>query len=85
VDNTSRDALYVTRRWGSSFSYHLPVENGDYTLRLRFAEPAWDAAGKRVFDSIIGSGIIEWIAGCDDAAALERVREMIREMIEKRT
>ena len=40
---------------------------------------------KRVFDSIIGSGIIEWIAGCDDAAALERAREMIREMIEKRT
>jgi hypothetical protein len=38
---------------------------------------------KRVFDSIIGSGIIEWIAGCDDAAALERVRQMIREMIEK--
>jgi len=40
---------------------------------------------KRVFDSIIGSGIIEWIASCDDAAALERAREMIREMIEKRT
>jgi len=38
---------------------------------------------KRVFDSIIGSGIIEWIAGYDDAAALERVRQMIREMIEK--
>jgi precorrin-2 dehydrogenase len=38
---------------------------------------------KRVFDSIIRSGIIEWIAGYDDAAALERVRKMIREMIEK--
>jgi precorrin-2 dehydrogenase/sirohydrochlorin ferrochelatase len=38
---------------------------------------------KRVFDSIVGSGIIEWIAGYDDAAALERVRQMIREMIEK--
>jgi siroheme synthase-like protein len=38
---------------------------------------------KRVFDSIIGSGILEWIAGYDDAAALERVRQMIREMIEK--
>jgi precorrin-2 dehydrogenase/sirohydrochlorin ferrochelatase len=38
---------------------------------------------KRVFDSIIGSGIVEWIAGYDDAAALERVRQMIREMIEK--
>ncbi|HET9129690.1 MAG TPA: bifunctional precorrin-2 dehydrogenase/sirohydrochlorin ferrochelatase, partial [Terriglobia bacterium] len=40
---------------------------------------------KRVFDSIIRSGIIEWIAGYDDAAALERVRRMIREMIEKRS
>ena len=38
---------------------------------------------KRVFDSIIGSGIIDWIATYDDAAALERVRQMIREMIEK--
>ena len=38
---------------------------------------------KRVFDSIIGSGIVEWIAGYDDAAALERVRQMIHEMIEK--
>jgi hypothetical protein len=38
---------------------------------------------KRVFDSIIGSGIVEWIAGHDDAAALERVRQMIQEMIEK--
>ena len=38
---------------------------------------------KRVFDSIIGSGIVEWIALYDDAAALDRVRQMIREMIEK--
>jgi len=38
---------------------------------------------KRVFDSIIGSGIVEWIARCDDAAALERVRQMIQEMTEK--
>jgi hypothetical protein len=50
VANTGRDALYVTRRWGKSVSYHLPVENGDYTLRLRFVEPAWNSAGKRVFD-----------------------------------
>jgi precorrin-2 dehydrogenase/sirohydrochlorin ferrochelatase len=40
---------------------------------------------KRVFDSIIGSGIVEWIAGYDDAAALVRVRQMIQEMIEKPT
>jgi N-acetylneuraminic acid mutarotase len=50
VANTGRDALYITRRWGKSFSYHLPVENGDYTLRLRFVEPAWNSTGMRVFD-----------------------------------
>jgi len=33
---------------------------------------------KRVFDSIIASGIIEWIGECDDTAALERIRQMIR-------
>jgi len=38
---------------------------------------------KRVFDSIIGSGIVEWISGYDDEQALQRVRHMIREMIEK--
>ena len=35
---------------------------------------------KRVFERIIESGIMEWIAECDDAAALQRVRRMIDEM-----
>ena len=38
---------------------------------------------KRVFDSIINSGIVEWIGGYDDAAALERVRNMIKEMVDR--
>ena len=32
---------------------------------------------KRVFESIVNSGIMEWIGGCDDAAALQRVRQII--------
>jgi precorrin-2 dehydrogenase/sirohydrochlorin ferrochelatase len=38
---------------------------------------------KRVFDSIINSGIVEWIGGYDDSAALERVRNMIKEMVDR--
>jgi N-acetylneuraminic acid mutarotase len=50
VANTSRDAMYVTRRWGNDFGYRLPVDNGQYQLKLLFVEPAWDSAGKRKFD-----------------------------------
>jgi N-acetylneuraminic acid mutarotase len=50
VANTSRDAMYASRRSGADFGYHLPVENGDYQLKLLFAEPAFEAAGKRKFD-----------------------------------
>jgi len=38
---------------------------------------------KRVFDSIIDSGIVEWIGGYDDDAALERVRNMIKAIASK--
>ena len=38
---------------------------------------------KRVFDSIINSGIVEWIGGYDDEAALERVRNMIKGIVDK--
>jgi siroheme synthase-like protein len=38
------------------------------------------AERQRVFERIIASGIVEWIGGCDDATALQRVRQMIDEM-----
>ena len=50
VANTSRDPVYASRRSGASFGYHLPVENGQYQLKLLFAEPAFESAGKRKFD-----------------------------------
>ena len=58
VANTSRDPLYVTRRWGKDFGYHLPVENGDYQLKLLFVEPAWDSAGKRKFDAYLEDKLV---------------------------
>ena len=36
-------------------------------------------ARKKVFAKILDSGIVDWIGECDDATALERVREMMDE------
>ncbi len=42
VTSTSHDELYLTERYADrnlgTFSYHVPVENGDYVVYLHFAE-----------------------------------------------
>ncbi|MBD2210372.1 PQQ-dependent sugar dehydrogenase [Nostoc linckia FACHB-104] len=50
IANTGEDPVYQDLRWLKKFSYAIPVENGDYTVKLKFAETYWTAAGKRVFD-----------------------------------
>ena len=40
---------YRTQRYGK-FSYRVPVANGDYNVKLRFAEASMKAAGQRVFN-----------------------------------
>jgi hypothetical protein len=52
IGNTNASALYQTERYGT-FSYAIPVTNGDYTLTLQFAEVYWDASGERVFDVLV--------------------------------
>jgi hypothetical protein len=47
VANTTDDPLYITRRAGD-FSYSRAVPNGDYTLKLLFAD--YLAAGQRKFN-----------------------------------
>ena len=37
--------LFQTERWGSPFSYDLPVPTGTYTVNLYLAEIYWGAAG----------------------------------------
>jgi len=46
---TEDDTLYQTERWGEQFSYIKNLENGRYTITLKFAEVYWSAPGKRVF------------------------------------
>ena len=54
ITGTSDPALYQTQRTeaasGSSFTYTIPVANGDYFLRLLFAETTYSASGARVFN-----------------------------------
>ena len=66
VGGTSDDELYLTYRFGSNFSYNIPVStSGPVTVNLHFVEPWFGVGGpggtgKRVFDVNIenGQGII---------------------------
>jgi siroheme synthase-like protein len=46
-------------------------------VHTRFADPD---RRKEVFESIVASGILDWIGGCDDVTALARVRSMIEKL-----
>jgi precorrin-2 dehydrogenase/sirohydrochlorin ferrochelatase len=46
-------------------------------VHARFPDPD---RRKHVFESIVASGILEWIKECDDAAALERVRAIVEKI-----
>lgn len=45
IAGTLDDLLYQTERYGSDFTYSFPVVNGEYTVRLHFAELWWGAGG----------------------------------------
>lgn len=49
IADTEDDLLYQTVRYDVT-AYHLPVSNGSYTVTLKFCEPNYQEAGKRVFD-----------------------------------
>jgi Malectin domain len=50
IANTSDPAIFQSERYGSSFSYDIPVPNGDYTLKLNFSENYFTSPGKRKFN-----------------------------------
>jgi Malectin domain/Secretion system C-terminal sorting domain/Divergent InlB B-repeat domain len=50
IFGTSDPFLYQSERSAQNFGYDLPVENGDYTITLKFAEIFFSAAGKRIFN-----------------------------------
>jgi hypothetical protein len=53
IAGTEDDPLYRSERYGN-FSYAIPLDNRNYTVRLKFAEIYWSSAGKRIFDVKIG-------------------------------
>src|SRR5208337_2593970 len=46
ITGTTDPNLYDTERYGKSFSYSIPLANGNYNVTLKFAEIYWNAAGK---------------------------------------
>ncbi len=50
ISGTTNDQLYQKYRWGSQFSYEIPVANGAYEVQLLFAETWANSEGQRVFD-----------------------------------
>ncbi|MFB0552012.1 MAG: malectin domain-containing carbohydrate-binding protein, partial [Phycisphaerae bacterium] len=48
IADTEMDPLYQTVIWGVK-AYRLKVPNGSYTVTLKFCEPHYNAASKRVF------------------------------------
>jgi poly(3-hydroxybutyrate) depolymerase len=60
VAGTDDDALYNDWRWGD-FAYHLPLQDGPYTVELHFADTYNSGAGQRIFDASI-----EGVAVLDD-------------------
>jgi siroheme synthase-like protein len=46
-------------------------------VHARFTDPG---KRKEIFERIVNSGILDWIAECDDATALKRVRSIMEEL-----
>jgi N-acetylneuraminic acid mutarotase len=58
IANTTDDTIYDSERAGT-FSYQIPVANGDYTVRLHFAELLMQSPGARQFGvSVEGSRVL---------------------------
>ena len=54
ITATAEPGLYLTERTGNAFSYKIPAVNGEYTVRLHFAEIYWTQAQKRLFSVSLG-------------------------------
>lgn len=50
IDNTKDDFIFQSQRSGNSFSYAIPVANGNYNVSLYLSELNYQDLGKRVFN-----------------------------------
>ncbi|MCB0309966.1 MAG: IPT/TIG domain-containing protein [Bdellovibrionales bacterium] len=58
IENTLDDYLYQSERYTAQLSYQIPLDNGHYRVRLRFAEIFHDAPGARVFDVYLENQLV---------------------------
>lgn len=57
IENTNKDQIYQSERWGDVFGYEIPMPgSAKYKVTLHFAELLWNAPGQRVFDVDIEDG-----------------------------
>jgi hypothetical protein len=49
LDTTIGTGIYQTTRFGTNFSYHIPVAPGVYSILLRLSDPTSTGIGQRVF------------------------------------
>ncbi|MDJ1498096.1 malectin domain-containing carbohydrate-binding protein [Cytophagaceae bacterium DM2B3-1] len=56
ISNTTNDELYRTFRSGDTFSYTIPVANGNYQVILHFAEIYYTSANQRKFSVNLEGG-----------------------------
>ncbi len=49
VSGSADPSLFSSRRWGD-FSYNLPADDGNYTLRLYFFDPTMTGTNQRLFN-----------------------------------
>jgi hypothetical protein len=58
INSTTDQDLYNQERWGT-FSYNIPVRDGDYSVVLKFCELYYSSVGNRVFNvDINGSRVL---------------------------
>ena len=56
IAGTTTPTLYQTQHWNNQpFQYQFTVPNGDYTVKLKFAEIYFLQAGSRKFDIVLNS------------------------------
>jgi hypothetical protein len=53
IVGTSDPILYQSMRSGTSNNLNIPIDNGDYTVTLKFAEIFFSAAAKRSFNVLL--------------------------------
>jgi len=56
IKATPDPTIYQSERWGQNISYAKTLDNGSYTVNLKFAEIHWSEAGKRQF-SVSAEGL----------------------------